>query len=351
MSVKGIDVARYEPIIDWYKVQQAGYKFTFIKVSQSDYNDPRFSQHWYNARRDGMPRGGYHFYDPRYVEPKKQAEKFFDSLDGDLGELPFVIDIERFTSGRYHGSKYWYDYLERLNYLSGNHPVLIYTAYYYWNGNVYKQPSVNDVQYFANYDLWVANYDVSQPLVPALWPTWKFWQYSEKEMIDGIYDELGRITRCDADIFNGTEQDFQNYLLGEPTPMPTQDYMELTPTVSNEYRSVRNQVPYPQTPHIFGATSPTQRIFAGNNAKALPTDFYEYTQDISVNINGTLYKANVGDRWWKVYEANGGPMVGWVAEIHLGTRYLNTRLVSVTQPTTHTVEVYVDGVLEYKKEF
>src|SRR5689334_6342528 len=103
--VRGIDVALYEPVIDWEKVLHGGYKFAFIKCSQS-YPDPKFKEHWTNAKKAGMPRGAYHFYDPRYISPKSQAELFFTSLGNDLGELPFVVDIELYTVGPYVGSRY-----------------------------------------------------------------------------------------------------------------------------------------------------------------------------------------------------------------------------------------------------
>jgi len=319
-------VALYEPVIDWYKVQQAGYKFAFIKCSQT-YNDPKFFEHWRDARLSGMPRGAYHFYDPRYKSPKAQAELFFTSLGNDLGELPFILDIELYTSGPYYGSRYWYDYLERLNQLSGNHPAMIYTAYYFWNNNVYRPPAVVDVNYFGKYPLWIANYGVSQPLVPKPWTNWLFWQYDEKTLIDGVYDEIGRKTECDVDLFNGTDAQFEAML--DVTGEPMSDYIELKPNVSTEWRSIRQPTDYPQVPHIIGATSTASRILAGNFAKANLLDFYVYAEDVWY---GGMLQARKNDKWWKVYEANGQPISGWAAEIHLGKVYLMTRLVTTTPP-------------------
>lgn len=209
MPVKGIDVSFYEPVIDWLKVQQAGYQFTFVRCSQANYNDTRFSTHWKNAKDAGIPRGAYHLYDPS-VAPEIQAERFFYSLNGDFGELPFVVDIELFTSGPYYGSQNWYNYIEKLNSLSNNFPLMIYTAYYYWKDNVYKSPAVQDIGYFGKYPLWVAGYDTITPLVPEPWhPNYLFWQYSESGIVDGVTDQLGRPTKCDLDYFNGNDEQFQ----------------------------------------------------------------------------------------------------------------------------------------------
>jgi len=347
--IPGIDVAGlYEPVIDWHRVQMGGYKFAFIKCSQATYNDPGFTELWKNAKSEGIPRGAYHFYSTIYQtdKPAAQAEYFFESLKGDLGELPFVIDLEKYTSGPYYGSRYWYDYLERLNYLSGNHPSIIYTSPSYWNENAYKSPSVVDISYFKKYDLWIANYGVTTPSIPNPWTTWKFWQYGE-QLVQGVYDTLGRLTECDVDQFNGTEDDFKKYLLGQPTGEPMADYVELTPSVAGEYRSIRQQTSYPQTPHILG--SRIGQINVGSSARALPTDFYVYANDVVVN---GVVQANEGDKWWKIYSANGQDTVGWVAEIHKRVKYLDTMLVTTTPPPnpSHVVEVFIDGVLEFRKE-
>lgn len=343
--IRGIDVAYYEPVIDWSKVQAGGYKFAFIKCSQSNYNDSKFQEHWKNSKASGMPRGAYHFYDPRYYSPQAQAEKFFSSLGNDLGELPFVVDLELYTSGKYYGSRYWYDYLERLNQLSGNHATIIYTAPSYWNTNVYKTPSVIDVNYFGKYPLWIANYGVNSPVIPKPWTNWLFWQYEESDLIDGVYDTLGRKTECDVNLFNGTEQQFED-LLEPNTGEPMTDYVSLKANIDGEYRSIRQQVTYPRPPHITGQK--IGQINVNNVAKALPTDFYIYTEDIMVN-GETLAKKD--DKWWKTYEANGNSIAGWIAEIHMGRRYLNTVLVVTTPPqVTHVIEIFVDGILEFRKE-
>ena len=209
--IPGIDVSYYEPVINWAEVMGEGFRFVYIKCSQSTYNDPKFFEHWRNAKVAGIPRGAYHLYDSA-TPPDKQAEKFFSSLAGDLGELPLALDLEGFTSGPYYGSENWYKFLVRLNELSNNFPVVIYTAYYYWIDNVMDKPAVQDVTYFAKYPLWIANYKTLTPMVPYPWTNWLFWQYSEEGLVKGVYDELGRITECDLDYFFGTEQQFQALL-------------------------------------------------------------------------------------------------------------------------------------------
>jgi len=145
-----------------------------------------------------------------------------------IGEnFPFVIDIELFTSGMFHGSQHWYDFIEKLNQLSNHYPLMIYTAYYYWVDNVYHSPAVQDVNYFAHYPLWVAGYNTIAPMVPPPWKNWLFWQYSENGIVDGVTDQLGRPTECDLDYFYGTDEQFQDMLTNIPnggTTVPSSFY-------------------------------------------------------------------------------------------------------------------------------
>jgi lysozyme len=197
MNKRGIDVAHWEPIVNWLEVKGAGYEFAFIKASQGSVPDHKFVEHWNNARGI-MQRGPYHFYDPRYpgITPEVQAEKFWDMIYQDPGELTPVVDIEMFTAGPYHGAEYWYRYISRLHSLSGMWPI-IYTGYYYWNDNVRINP-VDDLDWFARCPLWIAAYG-NAPMIPKPWTDWTYWQYSESGTVKGVYDELGRLTECDLD--------------------------------------------------------------------------------------------------------------------------------------------------------
>lgn len=121
------------------------------------------------------------------------------------------------------------------------------------------------------------------------------------------------------------------------------DYVELKSNTSLS-RSVREETAYPQVPHVLG-TKITD-LLAGKIAKALPADKYIYLQDVLV---AGIVRAKMGDAWWKVYEYDGAPITGWVAERHLGQVLLT--VTPITEPlTSHVVEVYVDGVLEFRKE-
>lgn len=313
--ILGIDVSFWEPVIDWQKVKQAGYRFAFIKASQSDYPDPKFHEHWKNARIAGMPRGAFHFYDT-VSSPNKQAETFYALVKDDYGELPFIIDIEKYTSGAYFGSQYWYDFIEHLNYLSGHHPVMVYTGYYYWIENAWRSPSVQGMNYFAQYPLYISRYQATEPLIPSPWNDWKFWQYSEEGIVDGVEDDLGRPTECDLNQFKGTEEEFQSLLVttnyaGEPTPMPILYTTQLKSGLNSNLRQLPTQ------------TSTILQILQG---------------PLTVNIISEKTVAE-GYNWYQT------DLGGWIA---LTSSYTTPVPYVPPTPTGHTVEVIVDGVSVYK---
>ena len=325
-AIRGIDVAYWEPVINWQEVIGAGYRFAFIKASQANFSDPKFSTHWPNAKAAGMPRGAYHFYDPS-KSPESQAQYFWNLVKNDPGELPFVVDIEGYTSGPYFGSNNWYRYLVELNRLSNNHPVIIYTAYYYWHDNVGKPPAVQDPNYFSQYPLWIANYGTASPMIPQPWTWWMFWQYSESGIVPGIYDELGRPTECDLDYFYGTEEQFQAVLSGDWVPVPPNGGN----TVSTFYKAVGNI---------------TIRTGPGTNYPQVSTgERYVLTNDIVETTlppqNGFVNIANIYRNDVKMTVAN----PAWC-----GSAYLQVTNYTPPSPPsditiTHTIQVMSDGGL------
>ncbi|MEW6406732.1 MAG: SH3 domain-containing protein, partial [Chloroflexota bacterium] len=224
-NVIGPDVSFYQddPMtpqgIDFVKMARtAGY--VIIRAGQNLWVDPDFRLNWSEAKRAGLPRGSYWFYDSR-AEPKRQAELWVQQFAGDLGELPLFADFEEAYNGVYKGWRNWYTFLERLKQLVGNKEIAIYTAYYYWRDNA---PTANpaNLEYFHQYPLWIANYGVTQPLVPRPWRSdeWLFWQFTESG--DGqLYGvESGGI---DLNYFHGDEAEFKDRFDIPDVPPPPPD--------------------------------------------------------------------------------------------------------------------------------
>jgi lysozyme len=198
----GLDVSHYQGTVDWNSVAQERYTFAFIKATEAtSWTDPEFSANWTGAKAAGLIRGAYHFYDPG-SDPEKQAEHFLGTVwpgGGqpllEPGDLPPVLDIET-TGGQsaeavVQGIQIW---LSRVGEETLRTPIL-YTARGFWDGLGTTQ--------FGGYPLWVAEYGVAAPTLPAGWQSWCFWQYSQSGRVDGISGPV------DLDIFQGTLQSLQ----------------------------------------------------------------------------------------------------------------------------------------------
>jgi len=166
--------------IDFAKMRaSAGY--VIIRAGQNLWPDPDFKFNWREAKKAGLPRGSYWFYDSR-VDPKRQAELWVSQFEGDFGELPLFADFEDNYKGQYAGWKKWYDFLERVKALVNGKEIAIYTAFYYWRDNAPSATlQASNLEYFHQYPLWIANYGATEPNVPKPWAKteWTFWQYTE----------------------------------------------------------------------------------------------------------------------------------------------------------------------------
>ncbi|MBO9572887.1 MAG: glycoside hydrolase family 25 protein, partial [Chitinophagaceae bacterium] len=99
-SVHGIDVSKYQQVIDWtsvkaMEVEDIHLSFAFIKATEGNVNEDRFfKRNWKNARAAGITRGAYHFF-LATKNGKTQAENFISTVDLETGDMPPVLDVEQ----------------------------------------------------------------------------------------------------------------------------------------------------------------------------------------------------------------------------------------------------------------
>lgn len=202
--------------------------FVIIRAGQNLWVDSDFKNNWRRAKEANLPRGSYWFYDSR-ADPRQQAELWVDQLGDDRGELPLFLDLEEAYGGPFTGWQHWKTFLDRLRTLVGQKEIGIYTAYFYWRNNApMNQP--NDLEYFHRYPLWIANYGVSEPLVPKPWAAneWLFWQFTASG--NGPFYGAESL-EIDLNYFNGDAQAFAQRF---NVPVP-EDPVHPDPT-GNRYR-------------------------------------------------------------------------------------------------------------------
>ena len=203
-QVQGIDVSDHQGTVDWTAVQQAGKVFVFIKATDGiTWTDPDFATNWSGARAAGLLRGAYHFYETD-DDPTAQAQNFLSAVQLQPGDLPPVVDIEKLDSGSTASQtvqdlQTWLDVVQQA---TGRVPI-IYTSPTFWNSL--------GTSAFGRYPLWVAEYGVQTPKLPAGWTSWTFWQSSESGTVSGISGSV------DLNVFQGTLADLAALTCGSKT--------------------------------------------------------------------------------------------------------------------------------------
>lgn len=191
---KGVDVSWYQGVIDWVKVNEAGYNFAFVKVSEgSTMTDSNYLANLTGAKMAGLLVSGYHFLHARNeAEAVKEADLFlsriasFEKLD-----MPPVIDIE-VSYLKKSAIRVWID---RVYQVLGVKP-LIYTNAMYLDSYL-SSGEFNDCP------LWYAMYGNDHPADRGGWNEWMFFQYSEKGQVPGInaYVDLNEFAGSVEDMF------------------------------------------------------------------------------------------------------------------------------------------------------
>jgi hypothetical protein len=107
-------------------------------------------------------------------------------------------------------AKAWLDAVEQA---FGRRPM-IYSGYFFLRDNL-CQPGGAPPPWAQNYPLWIAQYPNqyvpdTAPALPAGWPNWQFWQYTENGHVDGVNANV------DQNVFNGSMSDLTQFAGNQP---------------------------------------------------------------------------------------------------------------------------------------
>jgi lysozyme len=214
MSIRGLDISRYNLISSYDAVSKSGLGFAYIKATEGNYYaSPVFHEEAMGIGKSALLKGYYHFFKPD-IDPQQQADLFIktiNSVANDTIDLPAMLDIEdskyNVSIPRYmQNMKVWLDYVE---FKTGKMPI-IYTGYYYWYGNL-KNP-----QNFGDYLLWDASYSQKAIKLFGAWKNISIRQYTDKGKVGGL-------SPVDMDLFYGSFTDLWA-LSGEPMLMASDQF-------------------------------------------------------------------------------------------------------------------------------
>jgi GH25 family lysozyme M1 (1,4-beta-N-acetylmuramidase) len=209
-TISGIDVSRFQGEIEWERVGETKVEFAFVQASRGDGGDCAvapdrcgadefYEANYLGATEAGIRVGAYHraFADGRgrksaRRDARKEANLFLDHVgalrEGDL--LP-ALDLESPFGGLNRRSlRAWvHTWLKKVRARLDVRPI-IYTNTSSWQ-------ATGDTRKFARrgHRLWVANWGVSSPSVPADdWngEGWTIWQYTSSGRVKGIDGRVDR---------------------------------------------------------------------------------------------------------------------------------------------------------------
>lgn len=179
--IKGLDVSHHQGTIDWTHVHKSEVHFAYIKASEGgDFRDTQFQRNWLEAKKNGIPRGAYHFL-TFCKSGKEQARNFIDAVGSfDTTDLIPMIDVE------YGGNCSQRLTLEELQDLIeeftaelmtvSKHPPVIYLTRDIYRDYFYKNPFPNK--------FWGRAIIYSPSRVYG--NRWDIWQYNHKGRVEGI---------------------------------------------------------------------------------------------------------------------------------------------------------------------
>lgn len=213
----GIDVSKFQGVIDWNKVAATGLiNYVFCKATEGTNGiDSQFQNNWKGIKSVGLMRGAYHFAHTGN-DPVKEADNFAATV-GQLDPMDMlVLDIEVTNLSGWPFTNWVLTWLERVEDKLGTTPI-IYTGGPFFNthdGN----PDPATMQKLARYPLWLAAYVVNPTnYVPDIWKSlgWKFWQRSGDVAAPGdtVLHLPGVAGAIDKDVFNGSLDELQQFAL------------------------------------------------------------------------------------------------------------------------------------------
>jgi lysozyme len=189
-----VDISHHNGTVRLATAKQDGIVGIFQKATQgTKFVDPTFGRNQRAAKEAGLLFGSYHF--GIGGDGVEQAEHFLKTASPTASHL-IVLDFESNHQGPSMTLEEARAFVTHIRTKTGLWPGL-YSGHYIKELLHSQKDSV-----LANCWFWLAQYG-STPIVPANWPTWTFWQYTDGAVGPEPHAVKG-IGRCDRDKFNGT---------------------------------------------------------------------------------------------------------------------------------------------------
>ncbi|MDD5265935.1 MAG: glycoside hydrolase family 25 protein [Methylococcales bacterium] len=200
-----VDISHHNgPNIDFVKAKASGLVGVIHKATQGQSNvDKKYALNRTAALEAGLLWGAYHFAEGG--DGIKQAEHFLKVAEPDKDTL-LVLDFEPNRTGPSMNLTEAHAFVTHVQQENGRFPG-------FYSGNLIKEllGSKQD-PLLAKCWFWLAQYGPTA-VVPANWPTWTMWQYTDGNLGPTPHDVPG-IGDCDRDKFNGDQAQLEKLWKG-----------------------------------------------------------------------------------------------------------------------------------------
>jgi len=190
-----VDISHYNVNVNFQLAKADGIIGVIHKATQGTTGvDPMYQTHRTQAANAGLLWGAYHF--ATGGDGTAQAQHFLDIV-GSFENTLLVLDFEQNQGGASMSLADARAFVTAVNQATGRFPG-------FYSGSYIKQllGSGKD-PVLAQCWFWLSEYGPTA-VVPANWPTWTMWQYTDGNFGPQPHSVNG-IGNCDRDKFNGTE--------------------------------------------------------------------------------------------------------------------------------------------------
>lgn len=202
-----VDISHHNGNVDLQAAKNDGIIGVIHKATQGQTGvDAMYQTNRSKATAAGLLWGAYHF--GTGADGTAQAQHFLDVV-GTFDNTLLVLDFEQNPGGESMTLQQARDFVTQVDKVTGRFPG-------FYSGSYIKQllGSAKD-PVLAQCWLWLPQYGPT-PVVPANWPTWTMWQYTDGTSGPQPHTVAG-IGNCDRDKFNGAEDQLRALWQGSPS--------------------------------------------------------------------------------------------------------------------------------------
>ena len=180
-TYKGIDVSKWQGVINWEKAKADGVQFAMLRAGYGRYakqKDPYFERNYKDATAVGVNVGAYWYsYAKTTEQAKQEASVFLSCVSGKKFTYPLALDIEESATaklGKQAVSDIIRAFCEAIE--AAGYYVIVYA-----NKNWFDNYIDDDCK--KKYDTWLAEWRDDKPTYSG---NYGIWQYMSKGKVAGV---------------------------------------------------------------------------------------------------------------------------------------------------------------------